>query len=317
MDIPDSVRDWLLDPENPSVRYFTLVDLLERPADDAQVMEARQEIMARGDVPALLEGQAEGGYWDHPSAFYTPRYTGAVWRFMLLAEYGADGAHPQIRKTAEHLFEYAQMANGGFAAHPTATRPPEYRGIPCLTGNMVWSYIRLGYLDDPRLQRGIDWIIKYSRFDDGDATAWPEWLPQDPNDGCWGRHTCFRGVIALLQALAAGVEFLLIHHVYKHSHNLSKPVTKYTQVGFPMFVDNDLLRTLLFLTRMGIRDERMREAVDCLARKQTKAGQWKQQHTYAKTRWTGFLPVPVAERGQPSKWVTLRALTVLKRYTAG
>jgi hypothetical protein len=211
-----------------------------------------------------------------------------------------------------------------------ANQPPDYRGTLCLTGNLAWSYIRLGYLDDPRLQKGIEWLVKYSRFDDGEATEWPDWLPQDPNDGCWGRHTCFRGVVALLQALAEipperrspqvqqalayGAEYLLIHHVYKHSHDLSKPITSYTQVGFPLFHENDLLRMLLILTKLGIRDERMQEAVDCLAHKETKLGQWKQQHAYKKTRWTGFMPIPVTEKGQPSKWVTLKALTVLKRF---
>jgi hypothetical protein len=185
-------------------------------------------------------------------------------------------------------------------------------------------------LDDPQVQRGIDWIVKYSRFDDGDATTWPAWLPQDPNDFCWGRHTCFRGVIALLQALAeipvekrslqvqetlkAGAEYLLIHHVFKHSHDLSKPIAQYTQLGFPLFVDNDMLRMLLFLSELGFHDTRMQDAIDSLVRKQNKLGQWKQQHVFPKTRASGFMPIPIEPHGQPSKWVTLRAITTLKRF---
>ena len=156
MNMLDSVRDWLLVPENPSVRYFALTDLLDRPADAPEVSETRQAIMMTGDVPRLLEGQTEGGYWGRPEAFYSPRFTGAVWRFMLLAEFGADGSHPQIRKTAEHLFEYSQMETGGFASRGVTKRSPTDRETPCLTGNMVWSYIRLGYLDDPRVQKGIE-----------------------------------------------------------------------------------------------------------------------------------------------------------------
>ena len=30
---------WLLEMENPSVRYWTLVDLLDRPAEDPEVLE--------------------------------------------------------------------------------------------------------------------------------------------------------------------------------------------------------------------------------------------------------------------------------------
>jgi hypothetical protein len=36
---------WLLDPENPSVRYWTLVNLLDRPANDPAVQEASAAIV--------------------------------------------------------------------------------------------------------------------------------------------------------------------------------------------------------------------------------------------------------------------------------
>jgi len=321
---------WLLEPTHPSVRYFTLKKILDRPSDDIEVAASRRDIMTIGDVPKLMDGQVDDGYWGPADAYYLPRYTGTAWRFMLLAEFGADGSLPQIRKTAGYLSKYAQIVNGGFCTRDVRHRQPTTNGTPCFTGNMVWSYIRLGYIDDPHVQKGIEWIVKYSRFDDGDATHWPKWLPQDPNDFCWGRHTCFRGVIAHLQALAeipvkkrsvpvqqildVGAEYILIHHVYKHSHDLSKPIAKYAQVGFPLFVENDMLRMLLFLTRLDIRDLRMQDAIDRLVNKQNKLGQWKQQHTYPKTKWTGFMPIPIDPKGQPSKWVTLRALMVLKSY---
>lgn len=36
---------WLLEPENPSVRYWTLVDILEKPAAGAEVREAQRAIV--------------------------------------------------------------------------------------------------------------------------------------------------------------------------------------------------------------------------------------------------------------------------------
>jgi hypothetical protein len=321
---------WLLEKDNPSIRYYTLTELLGMPHDDAEVLVARREIMQLGDVPKLMDGQTEGGYWGPIDGFYQPRYKWTAWRFMLLADFGADGALPEIHKAASYLFEHSQLETGGFDSRDKTKREPGTRGIPCLTGNLVRSCIHLGYLEEPQVQRGIDWITKYIRFDDGDADHWPEWLPQDPNDGCWGRHTCFRGVIPLLEALAeipeaqrtaqardtlkAGGEYLLIHHVYKHSHDLSKPITQYTQLGYPLFAENDLLRMLLLLTGLGIHDPRMQDAVDRLVKKQNKLGQWKRQHEFPKTRASGFMPIPVEPKGQPSKWVTLRALTALKRY---
>jgi hypothetical protein len=58
--------DWLLEEDNPSVRYLTLVDILERPASDPDVVKARRDIMVRGVVPQILAKQEEGGYWDDP-----------------------------------------------------------------------------------------------------------------------------------------------------------------------------------------------------------------------------------------------------------
>ena len=73
--------------------------------------------------------------------------------------------------------------------------------IPCLTGNLIFSLIKLGYLDDPRVRRAIDWITTCQRFDDADGDAPTGW-PYDPGEMCWGRHTCHMGAIKALKALA-------------------------------------------------------------------------------------------------------------------
>ena len=42
--VNDDPLPWLLepDPQNPGVRYFALTDLLGKPLDDPEVVEARQ-----------------------------------------------------------------------------------------------------------------------------------------------------------------------------------------------------------------------------------------------------------------------------------
>jgi len=54
---------WLLEPDeaNPGVRYFVLRDLLDRPADDPQVVAAQAEVMRTGPVPAILDGRPVSG----------------------------------------------------------------------------------------------------------------------------------------------------------------------------------------------------------------------------------------------------------------
>ena len=42
---------WLLEPDEPSVRYLALKELLGRPDDDPEVTEAKRAIMKLGRPP--------------------------------------------------------------------------------------------------------------------------------------------------------------------------------------------------------------------------------------------------------------------------
>ena len=70
---------WLLEPDDSPVRYLTLVDLLDRPPDDPEVLAARDSIPAYPPVAALLEIQKPEGYWVKPD-YYLPRASLAVAR---------------------------------------------------------------------------------------------------------------------------------------------------------------------------------------------------------------------------------------------
>jgi hypothetical protein len=71
----------------------------------------------------------------------------------------------------------------------------------------------------------------------------------------------------------------------------------------------DVLEILGILTQLGCRDERMQEAVDLVVSKQDDSGRWKLADTF-----NGRFQVDIEEKGQPSKWITLNALRVLKKY---
>jgi len=73
----------------------------------------------------------------------------------------------------------------------------------------------------------------------------------------------------------------------------------------------DVLEILLILTRLGYRDERMGEALDLVASKADAQGRWKLQSTF-----NGRFVVDVEAKGEPSRWVTLRALEVLQAAQA-
>lgn len=70
--------DWLLDEENPSVRYFTLKDILGLSSDDTIVQTAKREIMQTAMVHSILDGQREPAYLQAYPRFYTYKYKGLV-----------------------------------------------------------------------------------------------------------------------------------------------------------------------------------------------------------------------------------------------
>lgn len=317
--------DWLLEKENPSVRYFTLVDLLGVPEDYPDVQQARQAIMKEGVVPSMLAKQAEEGNWEKPERFYTGKYRSTVWQLIILAELGADGHDVKIQKACEFILDVSQdRSSGGFSMRgsfkngggPAAV-------IPCLTGNMIWCMLRFGY-PDPRVQRGIDWITCFQRFDDGESGPPPGWI-YEKWEMCWGHHVCSMGVIKVLKALAEippdkrspevnatienGVEYFLRHHVHKRSHNLNKTSKPgWRRFGFPRMYQTDVVEILRVLTRLGCYDPRMQEAIDLVISKQDDQGRWIMNDTF-----NGSFQVDIEVKGEPSKWVTLNALKVLKR----
>ena len=318
---------WLLEEDNPSVRYFTLTDLLEKAPDDSDAKKAKARIMETGQVPKILTSQKSRGYWGRPEDFYIrSKYKGTVWNLILLAELGADENDSRVRHTCDFILENSQdcesggfsyvMAKGGKGGAHTGV-------IPCLTGNMVWSLIRLGYLDDYRVRHGIDWIIRYQRFDDG-VEEGPHGWPYEKRKKCWGTHTCHMGAVKGLKALAEipaekrtiemesviqrGAEYLLKHHIYKRSHDLAK-VSKpeWLKFGFPLMWNTDALEVLGTLAKLGVRDNRMQEAIDLVISKQDERGIWKLDAAF-----TGRYRVNIERVGRPSKWITLNAVRALK-----
>ncbi len=320
--------EWLLEKDNPGVRFLALTRLLDRPAGDPAVEETRRDIMRKGTVPAILDKQSAEGCWDLPDRFYRAKYKGTVWQLIILAELGADGRDPRVRRACEFIMRNSQdIGSGGFSFDRSAKTRYGLPGgvIPCLTGNMVWSLIRLGLGDDPRVLRGIDWIVRYQRFDDGVARR-PEGGLYDRWQQCFGKHSCHMGVAKALKALAAlpddrrtpeirkaieqGAGYFLKHHIHKKSHDLgsvSKP--GWLRLGFPLMYQTDILELLDILTGLGYRDPRMQEAVDALISRQDDQGRWKLQQTF-----NGRFQTNIERKGLPSKWLTVRALSVLKRW---
>jgi len=323
----NKILEWLLEEDNPSVRYFTLKGLLEKRENDAEVKAAKKLIMKKGAVAKILAGQKKEGCWDEPKKFYRSKYKGTTWQLIILAELGADAEDERIKKACEFILKHSQDKESmGFSVDYSVTAGCGAHSfvVPCLTGNMIWSLIRLGYLEDRRVKGAIGYITKYQRFDDKDALL-PDIWPYNRYRMCFGEHTCHMGAVKALRALAEippemrsrevkekikqGAEYFLKHHIYRRSHNLEKIGRPgWLHLGFPLMYQSDILEILDILTSLGYKDERMDDAVKVLLSKRTGTGKWLLENTF-----NGRYQVNIETRGKPSKWLTLRALKVLKR----
>ena len=320
--------NWLLEKNNPSVRYFTLIDIFDKSKHKNEVIESKKQIMKSRVIQKILEKQNPEGYWFEPENFYIKRkYKGTVWNLIILAEIGADEDEKRIKKTCEFILKNSQNKDsGGFAYQSLKRRGgADSKILPCLTGNMIWCMIYFGFIDDPRVKKGIKWITTYQRFDDGEQDL-PKNFPYKKHINCFGKHSCHMGVVKTLKALAEipeekrsndvkktleiGVEYLLKHNIYKRSHDLSK-VSKpsWLQLSFPHMYQSDILEVLDILTRLGYKDKRMQDAIDILISKQNQDGTWNLERTF-----NGRFITNIEMKGKPSKWITLNALRVLKRF---
>ena len=317
---------WLLEAEDPALRAATLQHLLDVPDGVPALASARGAMASAGVVGRILAAQGPDGHWGERDAFYRDKYRGTVWQLVTLAALGADGTDPRVLAGCEAVLEDAQdRESGGFAVDRarSAAGGRHSEVIPCLTGNLVWALVTFGLLDDARVQRGIEWITTYQRFDTGDGPRPTGW-PYDRYTSCWGRHTCHMGAVKALKALAAipparrtddvertlaeGTEYLLRHHVHKRCHDTAQVAKPgWLRLGFPLMYQTDVLEVLRVLTTLGVRDERMTEAVDVVVGKADADGRLALEQTF-----NDRFRVRVETKGGPSRWLTLEALRMLR-----
>lgn len=314
---------WLLEPDlkQPGVRYFALRDLLDRPAGDAEVIEAQAAVMTSGPVPVILDAQQPEGYWQKPGGGYE-KYRGNVWQIMFLSELGADPADERVRRGCEYVLSHSIASTGGFAA---GTTPQPSNVIHCLNGNMLHALIRLGWLDDPRMQKALDWQVCAITGEDPiqyykSGTSGPDFsCAMNYQLSCgWGATKAMKALLAVpaaqrtpsvQRALERGAQFLLSSDLAQANYPYKNTVSAaWFKLGFPLSYWSDVLETLGVLVEMGYgQDARTAGALRWLMDKRDERGRWKLENALTSKMWSN-----IESKGKPSKWITLRALRVLK-----
>lgn len=288
---------------------------------------ARGAAMESPPISATLAAQQAEGFWVKPGPGYAPKYTGTVWQVIILDQLGADGQDLRIRATCEYILKHSQAESGGFGASGTHLEgpPAPSRVIHCLHGNLLRALIGFGWSEDARVRRAIDWLARAVL---GRDVSYYKSGTTGPGFGCaangglpcaWGAIKELRALALVLlqertglvaEAIGAGASFLLEHDLAHAAYPAfgGKISSDWFKFGFPLGYTSDILEALDVLVSLGYgTDPRLMPAVDFVLSKQDAMGRWKLEHTLNGKMW-----VDIEKKGQPSKWVTLRALRVLK-----
>ncbi len=289
---------WLLEPSNPSARYLTLTKLLNRPHDDPEVLAARGAISRANPAREILVAQYPQGYWMHRGIGCSPRFRATVWQILFLAQLGM-GRGSAVERAVEQVFEANQGQNGGFRASKEPGDTPA-----CLNGSLLWALETLGFGDAVEVRRAWSWLAKTvedhglaGTYADGEVCPWAAvkvlWatsaVPERRRTG---------GVRALSDTAAA----LLLDDAPDPATDDSR----WFRLTFPLAHSADLLQWLEALIGAGYGDEpRLDAARSWVADKRLRDGIWPLERSPGK-RWADFGAV-----GEPNKWITVRALSVM------
>ena len=322
MEVKDPAVNWLLESDDPSVRYLTLTKILDRPSDSREVLVAKKQIPNGPVVKTLLSGQrADGGFGVHPYQ----KWTGAHWRLVSLVELGIPpGFRPAIKATdlvlkwllgESHLSNIPKI-NG------------RYRRCASQEGNALAVCSRLGLAEDPRVVKLAESLVEWQWPDGGwNCDRRPEADHSSVNESLstlWGlvEYQRATGDRKYLKPIERASEFFLQHHLFQSDHTGEIIHPSMVKLHYPLYWHCDILQELMILARAGrLNDPRTREAFDIVEKKKGRDGLWHANDYYWSMRRTPLTKskmlvsnVEVVDWGRkgPNRMITLNALRTLK-----
>jgi hypothetical protein len=312
----DPTLQWLLEDDQPSVRYMTLTRLLSRREDDPEVEAARAAFTSRGWAADILAGQQPGGWWVNEQSPYQPKYLSTNWMLLVLADLGLNRSEPAIARACELWIRSLGKSDGGFSS------PRWSKGHLCTTGNTARALVQFGYGDSPRVRSAFRWLVD----NQAEKGGW-SCFGSGRNLDSWEPMSAFaalpRQKWTKSEKLAAekGAEFFLERELHRQGAHYEP----WYRFHYPVHYYYDLLVGLDFMTALGYGgDKRLSHATGVLRRKRREDGRWNLDAIHPDVEGSPAawyekhpkdMPVPFAlERaGEPSKMITLRGLQVIKR----
>ncbi|MFW9993251.1 MAG: prenyltransferase/squalene oxidase repeat-containing protein [Candidatus Odinarchaeota archaeon] len=322
----------LLASNDPALQYFVRRDLLEEQTGPIH------EIWQLPAVQKILKKQQLDGSWKspgknqlkYPAINYSLIETWKQFRF-LIDQYEMDNTDPSVEKAGEYIFS-CQTDEG------------DIRGIlgnqyaAYYTGALMALLIKAGYENDPRIEKGFQWLLSV-RQDDGGWLAnalmtlnlsWKEitrLTSQDvetvpykntarPSSHNWtgmvirafAAHPVHRKSAAAWQA----AELLKARFFQEDPHYSSYRAADYWVTFRYPYWWNNLVAALDSLSVMGFsKDDRdIKNALNWLASNQQENGLWKVSYARKKSETSG-------EKAKKEQlWISYAICRVLKQFNA-
>lgn len=318
----DRVLDWLLEPEQPSIRYLALTQLLGKSETDSDARDAKARIPTAGWVEEILARRDAAGWWVRDRHPMYPKYVSTNWNLLALSDLGAMRAIPEVRASCEYWMKKSPLNGGGVGGMSNG------HGHHCYTGNMARALIRFGYGDDRRVRKALDWLVKTAHPKGGwtcwnykDAPATGRTLDSWEGLSAFAAYPRSKWTRSMQGCVERGDEYFLDHELHRQGARYEP----WYRFHWPVHYYYDLLVGLDVITALGYGDDlRLGYALAHLKKKRRPDGRWnldgvQPDPSPAAAKWyaehPNKRPTPLAfeTAGRPSKMITLRALTVLSR----
>lgn len=307
------VIDYLMDGD-PAIRWQVLRDLTD--AGPEEVAAERARVAAEGWGAQLLALQGEDGLWD--GGVYRPgwvdesrpmydAWTATHFSLQQLVDFGVDPADERMRRAV------ARVRDGVTWDQPGS--PPYFDGEtePCINGVVLTIAAYVGEPGDAVVKTLLD-----GRLEDDGWNCWAEYGATTSSlhsticvlEGLLDWEQATGGTDEARAARIAAEEYLLDRGLLRRRSTGEIIDPRFTMTSYPVRWFYDVLRGLDYLRRARPEgDPRCAEVVEMLRSKQGADGAWRLENTHEGP--TSF-EMEGEQEGFPSRWVTLRALRVLR-----
>ena len=322
--------EWLLDPEDPVIRYLALRDILGRASDHDY-----RSLMSAVPVASLLKKVKNNILGD--TKRFGLYHRGSLWFLALAAEFGLDQRTDCVRETALFLLEKAQLESGGITL---PWKPPVESAL--YTGELARILIRTGIVDHG-VPGAVEWLCDHQRYDGG-WLYWPVGGALDmlgfmlfnrPGRGgardddreipsCpYASLACARALMLYLPhdtlgmiktAIQKAAGFFLSRRLFQFDNrplynSRLIPRQDFTRLGYPVLGQYDVLSACIFIAQAGRFDDyRAADTFNSIMSKQDEKGRWSQE-----SHLQGMIRYATASGAkEESKWVTLNVMRLLK-----